>query len=209
MPTENNSVQDGKLTDEQLGAFTRKTNEIVKRMNNHTLNYESAMKLLQDVVIQGNHQKYLSVAHGSHEIRPIEHTINCMENPEIPKGMILSDHDAFGILHINTSQIEFYQSPRQKTVEGMDGKELRLELKNKRVLNANVLDFFLNNQCFIPIEWRKYSHNIFFWGTTFLTSSNKEYIRCMYWGGECWVAGGYYPDDQLEKWKSIHYAAIY
>jgi hypothetical protein len=64
------------------------------------------------------------------------------------------------------------------------GNKLRKELASKLVLNANVLDYLLAHTELIPEEWKgKY---VFFWGTIYLYSGGRLYVRCLYWRGDRW-----------------------
>lgn len=47
------AVIDGKLTNEQLGGYTRRTNELLRRINEGTLNFDWAMDQLQ-LVVEGH-----------------------------------------------------------------------------------------------------------------------------------------------------------
>ena len=65
------------------------------------------------------------------------------------------------------AQVQFYLSELQRKEKGIEGNELRKELKNKPVLNANVLDYLLAHPYLIPEEWKGRTRYIFFWGTIY------------------------------------------
>jgi len=186
MKTEN-SVQDGKLTNEQLGGLTRRTNEIIRRVNEGTLSYEDAMKLLQGFVIEVK-PSYLGVLKGTHEIKAIEHCIDCDAQPFIPSGWELVEHQKNGNIKFDPSKVDFYISKKQKN--GFEGNKLRVELKDKKVLNANVLDYLLAHPEIIPEEWKKdkdgNTRYLFFWGTIYRLAIGRLYVRCLYWGDGEW-----------------------
>jgi len=76
-------------------------------------------------------------------------------------------------------------SKEQKEKEDK-GRDLRKELRNLKVYNANLLDFYLKkeNQFLIPEEWE----NAFFWGTVYNSSSGTISIRYLHKvkGEWCW-----------------------
>lgn len=57
-------------------------------------------------------------------------------------------------------------------------------LPDKLVLNANVLDYFLENMKVVPKEWR--GEKIFFWGTIYRASSGNLFVAFLYWIGVGW-----------------------
>jgi len=188
MKTEN-SVQDGKLTNEQLGGLTRRNNEIIRRINDGTLSYDDAMKLLQGFIIEVK-PSYLGVLKGTHEIKMIEHCIDCDADPFLPDGWKeVVEHQKMGNIKFDPSKIDFYLSKKQKN-GNIEGNKLREELKEKKVLNANVLDYLLKNSQIIPEEWKKdekgNTRYIFFWGTIYRNADGDLYVRCLYWSDGEW-----------------------
>jgi hypothetical protein len=182
MKTEN-SVQDGKLTNEQLGGLTRRNNEIIRRINDGTLSYDDAMKLLQGFIIEAR-PSYLGVLKGTHEIKMVKHCIDCDAGPFVPDGWKVEEHQKMGNIKFDPSKIDFYLSQKQKNGR-IEGNKLREELKGKKVLNANVLDYLLKNPQIIPEEWKKDEKGntrfIFFWGTIYRDSYGGLCVRYLYW----------------------------
>lgn len=177
------SVLDGKLTNEQLGGLTRRQNEIIRRINDGTLKYDEAMALLQGFVIEAK-SSYFGVLKGTHEIKVIEHLIDCDADPFIPESWEVLEHQKGGIVRFNASKIDLYLSKPQRKGNSIEGNKLREELKNKKVLNANVLDFLLKNPHLIPEDWK--GKAIFFWGTIYCSSDGDLYVRYLSWFGGAW-----------------------
>ena len=130
-----------------------------------------------------------------------QHLINCDADPFLPhylSGVV--SHQKDGQLVFDSTKIKLHFSPNQINGKYMRGEQLRMELANEPVLNANILDYLLAHPTLIPDEWEgKY---IFFWGTIYHNSKNSLYVRCLYfhvgkwrsdyyWLGSGW--GGSYP----------------
>ncbi len=126
----------------------------------------------------------LGVLRGTHEIKGIEHVIDCDAAPFIPSCWKVEEHQKNGNIKFDASKVELYLSKKQKN-GSIEGNKLREELKGKKVLNANVLDYLLANPKAIPEEWKgKY---IFFWGTIYRDSDGRLCVRCLYWDGGQWL----------------------
>ena len=69
------------------------------------------------------------------------------------------------------------------------GNELRKKLRDKPVLNANVLDHLLAHPETIPEEWK--GEYIFFWGTISRSSGGSLCVRYLYWRGVRWDSDYY------------------
>jgi hypothetical protein len=124
------------------------------------------------------------VIRGTHQILPIPHIIDCDADPFIPDGWKVEDHQKGGIWQWDKNKISLYWSKFQKKSQSINGDDLRKELENKPVLNANVLDYLLKHTELIPKEWKdKY---VFLWGTTYRDSCDDLCVRGLYWSGDCW-----------------------
>lgn len=120
-----------------------------------------------------------------------KHIIDLDKDPLIPHdGWTVEEHQKGGKLAWDAEKIELYLHPKQK--EGyIEGNDLRKEVPNP--LNANVLDFLLENPKLIPEEWKgKY---IFFWGTIYRDSVGSLYVRYLYFHGGHWPASHRWLDD--------------
>lgn len=191
MQTDNRSVLDGKLTDEQLGKLERKFGEIKRRSNEGTIFLQDALDAMQGIIIENKLSLHLGVLRGTHEIKVIEHAIDCNVEPFIPSDWKVEEHQKGGIVKFDASKVDFFLSKKQKN-GSIEGHKLREEMKGKNVLNANVLDYLLKNTHLIPESWKKDENNntryIFFWGTIYRSSDGSLYVRYLYWfvGGWQW-----------------------
>lgn len=110
--------------------------------------------------------------------------INTTKQPFIPDGWTVESHDtSLGKFEWNPQEVSLHLEPEQEK-SCLVGTELQKRLKDKPVLNANVLDYLLKNPYLIPEEWKgKY---VFFWGTIYRNSSGNLYVRCLYFDGDRW-----------------------
>lgn len=182
------SVLDGKekLTDEQLGKLYRKFSEVIKRINEGVINYEDAKDALQFIIVEGKSSDFLKVINKTHEIREIEYLIDCNARPFIPQGSTVEVHKKGGMWKWNPN-ISFYLSKKQKKGGYSKGNDLRKELENQPVLNANVLDYLLAHPELIPESWK--SKITFFSGTIYRNSGSNLFVRYLYWHGFRWDWG--------------------
>jgi len=128
----------------------------------------------------------LGVVRGTHEIKGIDHIIDCNADPFIPDGWKVEEHQKGGNSTFDASKVELYLSKKQRS-GSIEGNKLREELKGKKVLNANVLDYLLANPKVIPKEWN--GKAIFFWGTIYRDSDGSLCVRFLRWGGAGWYWG--------------------
>jgi hypothetical protein len=125
----------------------------------------------------------LKVIKGQAEIKISERLIDCDSAPFIPNGWSVEEHKKSGFFKFDPAKISLYLSKKQKK-GSIGGHDLRKELSNKPVMNANILDYLLDHPELIPEEWKgKY---IFFWGTIYRDSDGNLYVRCLYWRGSEW-----------------------
>lgn len=125
----------------------------------------------------------LKVIKGQAEIKIIERLIDCDSTPFVPNGWSVEDHKKRGLFKFGPAKISFYLSEKQKkgTISGHD---LRKELADKSVMNANVLNYLLAHPELIPEEWK--SKYTFFWGTIYRYSDGRLYVRYLRWFGSVW-----------------------
>lgn len=105
-------------------------------------------------------------------------TINCDTDPFIPSGWSIEEHRKGGQFKWNPSSIELFVSEEQQK-KYIKGNKLRKILKDRGVLNANVLDYLLANPHLISEEWK--GKWIFFWGTIYRSSDGCLCVRCLRW----------------------------
>ncbi|MDD5528227.1 MAG: hypothetical protein PHO56_04660 [Patescibacteria group bacterium] len=132
---------------------------------------------------QSDLQKILDILHDRAEIKTIEHLIDCDTQPFVPENWKVEEHRKGGQWKFDPQKISLYLSKKQN--KGMIcGNDLRQELADKPVLNANVLDYLLVRVTLIPKEWKdKY---VFFWGTIYRDADGGLCVRCLHWGGSQW-----------------------
>lgn len=140
---------------------------------------------------------FCGVLRGTHEIKGIEHVIDCNAQPFIPDGSKVEEHQQGGMVKFDATKTDFYLSKKQKggTIEG---NKLHKELEGKKVMNANVLDYLLANPKAIPDDWKQdekgNTRYIFFWGTIYRYSHGNLCVRCLYWGVGRWYWSFYWLD---------------
>jgi hypothetical protein len=102
----------------------------------------------------------------------------------------------------NPEKISLYLSKKQKK-GSIEGNDLRKELANQPVFNANILDYLLAHPELIPEEWKgKY---IFFWGTIYRYSDGNLYVRGLCWDGSEWH---WYARWLVSAFMSVNPAAL-
>jgi hypothetical protein len=168
--TAHTAVTDGKLTNDELGTFTKRCDEIKRRLNEGTLSFPIVMHGLQSII----------------EARTSSagHVIDLDANPVIPNGLTVEGHQKGGQFKWDAAKVALFLSKEQQNGKRIEGKKLRTELAERPVFNANLLDYLLKHPHLIPEEWKgKY---IFFWGTIYRNSSGSLGVRCLYWHGGSW-----------------------
>ncbi|MAG11703.1 MAG: hypothetical protein CMI52_02750 [Parcubacteria group bacterium] len=109
--------------------------------------------------------------------------IDCDADPFIPDSWSVEEHRKGGQLEWNCENVELWLSQEQQS-SSIQGHQLRKQMAEKRVFNANVLDHLLTNPHIIPEEWK--SQYIFFWGTIYRNRNGRLYVRSLYWDGGAW-----------------------
>ena len=127
--------------------------------------------------------KVLQVIKGQAEIKVIERLIDCDAAPFVPDGWSVEEHKKGGSLKFDSSKISLYLSKKQKKGT-IGGHDLREELANKPVMNANVLDYLLAHPELIPESWK--GKAIFFWGTIYRSSGGGLCVRYLGSVGSEW-----------------------
>lgn len=118
------------------------------------------------------------------EIKPIEHVIDCDADPFVPEGWKVKEHRKGGLWKWDEKYVILHLSKFQKKGGISTGNDLRKELENKPVLNANVLDYLLAHPHLIPEKWK--GKSIFFWGTIYRDPDGDLNVRYLCWGGDGW-----------------------
>ncbi len=161
-------------------------------------------------------KKIVGLIEGRLDVKTREHIIDCDIDPRIPRGgFVHSDlqvwtHKKCGKLEFNLSNLDFYVSKEQQTKkdEVLTGENLLDEInsENKKTLNANVLDYLLENKYLIPNKWKKYGNSkdvrfIVFWGTIYRDPDNDYlFVRYLCWHDE----DGWFSDLALIRGLNFH-----
>lgn len=163
------------VTDDQLAAFSRRTNELYRRMTEGTLPAERVLTGLQALIEGGSSCKKI---------------IDLDEDPLIPSTWHLVDHECGGLFEFGLAKIRL-ASPGELGLQGrVKVDQLHEAVKGKGAFNANLLDWFLRkpNLRFIPEEWKEKS--IYFFGTIYRSPSRTKLVRIMdverAWGCNFW-----------------------
>ena len=101
-----------------------------------------------------------------------QHIIDGDASPKDAEGWAVQEHRPCGLITWDPSKIQLYLDPWQDShKEVITGHELYSRLATMPILNANILDYLLENQHLIPDEWKKDKDkrilNILFWGTIY------------------------------------------
>lgn len=120
------------------------------------------------------------------------HEVDTSCTPAFPfPGATIESHAKSGKMILDFSKLNFYLTEKQKN-GSINGHELKKKQNNKKVLNACVLDYLLENPNLIPEDWKKDANGnirfVYFWGTIFRSSRGVLYVRCLYFRGGKWQA---------------------
>ncbi len=146
---------------------------------------------------------------GLAEIRYPEHIIDCDAVPFVPKNWEVEHHQKGGQFKFDPTKVLFYLSESQSSGGVIKGHELRKEMADKPVLNANVLDYLIVNPHLIPEEWKLDEQGrtryIFFWGTIYRDSDGDLYVRYLSFEDSGWDWGYRWLDG---GWRGASPAAL-
>jgi hypothetical protein len=154
-------------------------NQLGDALENAGFSTEDVTKLKQFSNLKG----FKDVLNGKAEISYPEHLIDCDSAPFVPNGWSVEEHKKGGFFKLDLAKISLYLSKKQKK-GSIGGHDLRKELSDKPVMNANVLDYLLAHPELIPEEWK--GKAVFFWGTIYRHSDGYLYVRYLYWIGSKW-----------------------
>ncbi len=176
--------------DRALGAFRKNVGETAEA---------AARKLRESVkfALEGNPEE---------EKRRI---VDCTRAPAAPGKLAVVKHEPGGMFHWGKDAIAPLLTEGQERGVTVTGREVFAELRTHVLLNANVLDFLLGNQRFIPESLKAGPRGamlgLCFWGTLYKTASNRIVVRYLFWSGNRWDSFYRCID---EVWMSEFYAAI-
>lgn len=170
MNTTENSVKDKtKLTDEQIGKIYKKTNEMIRRINDGTISYDGVIASMQDT-IEG---KFVSIRK--------KHIIDCYSIPFIPDNWSIEEHR-------RGPKLEFYED---------DNTLIKILEGDPILLNANILDYLLLHPEIIP--WSLKGKRTYFNGTIYLDIYRCIRVRYLYMKDNKWCCDSEYANTNLLK----------
>lgn len=142
----------------------------------------------------------LRLLRGELEVKEIEHLINLDASPLIPcTGWQVEEHRQGGQLKWDPAKVRLRLSPDQQNGKVVKGHQLRKELAEQPVLNANLLDYLIDRPHLIPDNWKQDEQGrtifIYFWGTIYRASGSRLCVRYLCWGEGRWRAGYGWPSD--------------
>lgn len=139
---------------------------------------------------------------GNFELKVTNHIIDCDKAPLILyDGWKVEEHIKGGQFAWNPEKVKLFLSVNQKydTSTSMKGEELRKELKDQPVVNANVLDYLLDHPNLIPEEWKVEEKGktryVFFWGTIYRDPEDDLFVRYLSFDGSHWKQEHYWLYD--------------
>lgn len=107
-------------------------------------------------------------------------------DPFCPDGWTVDEHRKGGQMEWDRTKVALYLSAGQQDGKWIKGDKLRMELKEKPVFNACLLDHLLAHPELIPESWK--GKAVFFWGTIYRSRSpgGDLDVRCLYCHGDGW-----------------------
>lgn len=121
-------------------------------------------------------------------LREDPYFVDCDTPPFTPPTFEVGDHKRNGPFLWSASRVQLWQASFQQVPRPLPAtgpRELYHLTKRRRTLNANVLDFLLENPSLIPSEWE--GKGIVFWGTTYRRRHTNEYVvAVLYQGNGQW-----------------------
>lgn len=142
----------------------------------------------------------LKVRRGHASIAVIEHVIDCDAQPFVPDGWTVEKHQKGGAFKWDkySQKNARYFSDGCRNGRAINGNELLEDLAGGSVLNANALDYLLENPHCIPEGWE--DEYVCFPGTEYLDSDGNLCVRILYKGSASWKWASlrldrYWPDS--------------
>lgn len=131
-------------------------------------------------------EDFINLVSNGEQVLVNENIVDLDVGPFVPYGwtVVEGEHKPGGKWPFNPKQVELYLSPNQIGNKTIVGNELRKELVNVPVMNANLLDWYLAHQGFIPEEWK--GKGISFWGTIYCNFGGHLCVRHLWWDGVKW-----------------------
>jgi|GEM_PF-1102615 len=130
-------------------------------------------------------------------VQPPKHVIDCDAEPRLNYQVAGHTYGIYVDRHIPGGQ--FVWDPDKVRLQTFPSGDRPYQCTAQLpVLNANVLDWLLENQENIPEEWK--GKEIYFWGTTYRHPqfNNGVSVRCLSWDVNGWRAFQHWINDDLE-----------
>lgn len=181
------------MSDKELMLDVGQANEIKLAMRREGSWTNEEIKMLCEQ--KGFLTKVREVLLGRAEIKQVEYLVDLDADPFLPDGWKVEEHQKGGQIKYDSTKVRLYLSRKQQNGKVIDGNELRKELKSQKVMNANLLDFYLKNPHLIPEKWK--GKAVFFWGTIYRGADGYLDVRCLYWRSGRWHWLYDYLDDEF------------
>lgn len=170
------------------------SNQLIKTisiMKYGDVNFGQVEALLNKI---GGEEGMMAILSGKATIAYKKHVINLDADPRIPyDGWKVEEHKKGGQFVWDPKKVALFLSKKQQDGNSIEGNKLRKELEGIRVLNANLLDYLLDNPHLIPEEWKKDEKGntlyIFFFGTVYRYSDGRLYVRYLFFDEGHWQQG--------------------
>ncbi len=144
-------------------------------------------------------------------VEVLRHIVDGNADPFLPyKSWKVESHQKSGKLEltrdadnllVNGQKIDFFLSEVQQNGKTIVGNNLRKELADKPVLNANVLDYLREHPELIPDSWKTDANGniryIFFWGTIYRIRIGHLCVRYLCWNSDRWDCGCNWLDNDF------------
>ena len=140
------------------------------------------------------------VLNGQARIVRDKYIIDCDCDPYEPEDLSMKRHLRQGQLEWDPDKVllHVFDEQREGSIHGNDLYE-----KLKPILNACFLDHLLAHPHLIPEEWK--GKHIFFWGTIYQDSAERQSVRYLYWDSMRWTWNFVLLDC---LWRNDFFAAI-
>ncbi len=160
-----------RITDTEKAAFLDRTTELLNRVKYGTLAMPAVLAGLQKLV------------EGKFGSMTVDLDADPLVSDDLGEVVV---HRRAGMLNFDLANLTLYLSKDQMGGRVVTGTNLNEELKDKPVLNANLLDWLLKpeNQHLIPMGWA--GKSVFFWGTIYRRRCGDLCVRYLYRSRDGW-----------------------
>lgn len=121
---------------------------------------------------------------GHAEIKRKLFLVDLDADPVMPEGHSLATHRKDGKFKYDPKKVRLYLSPEQLKGKTVVGNDLYMSVRDRPVMNSNMLDFYLRNQHLIDRSWN--GKVVVFWGTVYRDAFGRPCVACLYWAVGEW-----------------------